>query len=867
MQKRRFTKTRQPSQIDVNAPSLTAMMGLDTDEQINNNNINDEHANSAAASRAAATYFDKYDRDDLQEALSSTSLDWLLSVDDTKIQVEPPVGLISNLKHVSDLDNVYILIPAPEDVGQPLELREIHQIVRELVKSIYVLNQTPGLSLETNFDLSTSCQMPSCFHDTRIGQLMISVDYMLKSIWHGAFFPKDKRSKFNERWRQAVNLNSLTGEAETRRSHQLIWKDAGFIDLASDEDFAEAFSALNASVTKDKKFTDERKFFMKSVNDLAMVLTFEQESVQCFRNLFVVDAETTISTRVRNQSLDLKGFERLQRQLHIQEQFAKQNLTNKEATRRELVLLKFISLLIPLLIGLKRRNKIPDVSTFLPSLTHEECKTDRELPPIIISESFFCKNFEASDHYIGLHGGIQFLRETPDSLLTPNLAIRDHFSSIVQTEELNNNKMSRAGPLLDSYPMIPIVIENQKYYVFSFDTETYYPVMPKIPRWVHAHYDEIAKLKPKRLPLSEIHIHEQFRKRYGYQKTVKLKQVPAGLKASAQRGLIAVFHTICRRQTLTSLGSLDVQGMSLLHEAALMNRPQIITQLAAMGLDVNVRRFNNTTELGIMPIHLAARAGAHESLAALVAFKADLAAYDSVGFTAIHYAAFFNNVNCLRILISKDRSLLELRARNDTKPTPLLLASTSGAIEALKFVVNLGADLGVLDKDGNSVLNIAVLHEHTHILEYFIKEDFPNAPVWMVLVKMLYENDIFYQQQASKCLEALTLTAKENWRPIVDANGIQALTALLETDDTSLLSLIVSVLCNIGEYEEVRKKVSAANAVSRLISLLSSPVSLVHSRVAVILGDLGCVDENQIKIAEAGVYFLSIPVERRKFAL
>ena len=110
MQKRRFTKTRQPSQIDLNAQSLTAMMGLETDEQINNNNLNNEHANSAAASRAAATYFDKYDRDDLQEALSLTSLDWLLSVDDTKIQVDPPIGLISNLKHVNDLDNVYILL-------------------------------------------------------------------------------------------------------------------------------------------------------------------------------------------------------------------------------------------------------------------------------------------------------------------------------------------------------------------------------------------------------------------------------------------------------------------------------------------------------------------------------------------------------------------------------------------------------------------------------------------------------------------------------------------------------------------------------------------------------------------------------------
>ena len=846
-----LSKTRKTSQLDVNGPNLSAIMGLENPDDTNNNADN-EHSSLVAASRAAATYFDKYDRDDLQEALTSTSLDWLLSVDETKIQVDPPVGLVSNLKKVHDLDDVIILIPAPKDVTKPLELRELHQILRELVTGIYIFNQVPSLSLETNFDRSTSCQMPVCYHDTRVGQLMISVDYMMKSIWHGAILPADKRSKFNERWKQAVNLNSLTGEPETRRSHQHIWKDAGLVDLATDEDFQEAFSKLNESVTADKKFFDEQKFFMKYVDDLAMVLTFRQESIKYFRNLFVVDSCGEISTKIRNQNIDMKSFERLQRQFHVQEQFIKINIENKEQIRRDMTLLKLVSLLIPILIGLKRKNKVPDVSKFLPTLTHEECKTDRELPPIVISENLFCKNFEGSDHYVGLHGGINFLRETPNDLFQPSLGIRQGFGTILQANENNANKLNRTGPLLDSYPLTPIEIDNEKYFIFSFDIETYYPVTPKIPKLIHAHYDEIAKLKPKKLPLSEIQIHEQFRKRYGYQKTVKLKQVPAGLKASAQRGMTAVFNTICRRQTITTLGSLDQQGMSLLHDAAAMNRPQIITQLVTMGLDVNVRRYNNASELGIMPIHLAARCGAEESIAALVAFKADLMAYDANGFTALHYAAYFNNVNCLRTLIHKDASLLELKTKFSTSSTPLLLASSSGAIEALQLLITLDADLNAKDSNGDSVVNIAVLHEHTHILEYFITEGFSEAPVWNVLVSMLNDESLFYQQQAAKCLEALTLKTKENWHCIVKADGIQALVSLLDTDDVPLLSLVVSVLCNIGEFSEVRQKVSSENAVPQLIGLLSCNVPLVHSRVAVILGDLGCLEENQARIAAEG---------------
>ena len=53
--------------------------------------------------------------------------------------------------------------------------------------------------------------------------------------------------------------------------------------------------------------------------------------------------------------------------------------------------------------------------------------------------------------------------------------------------------------------------------------ETFYPVSPPQPLWVHACYEKIKDLKPKRLPLSDVQMFEMFKKRYGTKQAIKLK--------------------------------------------------------------------------------------------------------------------------------------------------------------------------------------------------------------------------------------------------------------------------------------------------------------------------------------------------------
>jgi hypothetical protein len=107
------------------------------------------------------------------------------------------------------------MVPEDPDVAA-LDLREIHQIVRELTIGIYSLNQLPTVALEANFDQSTSIQLPPAYLDTKVGQVMCNIDYMMKALWHGAYFPKEKRTKFTERWRSNLDVNS-NGKPETKK--------------------------------------------------------------------------------------------------------------------------------------------------------------------------------------------------------------------------------------------------------------------------------------------------------------------------------------------------------------------------------------------------------------------------------------------------------------------------------------------------------------------------------------------------------------------------------------------------------------------------------------------------------------------------
>lgn len=172
---------------------------------------------NATANRMALQFFQKYERFEVQEMLAQTSFHWFLSQEEHRLPVEPPIGLVMGMKPFSK-DKCVIVLPMADRSKEEenIDFREVHQILRELVMGLYCLNQVPSITLEANFDQSTSCQIPPAYTDTKVGQVLIDIDYMMKALWHGAYFPKEKRLKFAEKWRSSLNVNAL-GVAETKK--------------------------------------------------------------------------------------------------------------------------------------------------------------------------------------------------------------------------------------------------------------------------------------------------------------------------------------------------------------------------------------------------------------------------------------------------------------------------------------------------------------------------------------------------------------------------------------------------------------------------------------------------------------------------
>lgn len=167
-----------------------------------------------AVQRNASAFFEKFDRSEVQELLTTTQLNWLSTKEDARSQFDMPCGIISQINNVGF--NTAILL-TPVDSTALLDYREVHQLIRELAVGIYCLNQIPSISLEANYDQSSSCQLPPAYYDTRIGQILINIDYMLKALWHGLYMPKEKRARFSELWRTILDIDQ-DGKPQTNRS-------------------------------------------------------------------------------------------------------------------------------------------------------------------------------------------------------------------------------------------------------------------------------------------------------------------------------------------------------------------------------------------------------------------------------------------------------------------------------------------------------------------------------------------------------------------------------------------------------------------------------------------------------------------------
>ncbi|KAM8934165.1 ankyrin and armadillo repeat-containing protein [Pelodytes ibericus] len=799
--------------------------------------------------RNANAFFDKFDRSEIQDLLAYTSSSWLASIDDVHLPLQLPSGLITEMSNLTQ-QNILLLSPVENEVR--LDCREVHQIIRELTMGIFCFNQVPSISLDANYDCSTSCQLPPAYYDTRVGQIMISVDYMIKAIWHGAYMTKEKRARFSQFWRSSMNIDS-NGQPKTNKDIFAEFCSAGLTDISTDPDFDGIYSQTSdLDPAYEPNSPDERKLFMNYVEHMTIKMTCLTLQVQRHENLFVYEASYCLSNilNLTEEYLDPVTYQRLQQRLTIHQKTVKENLEKKSEIRKNIAYLKLISFLVPFLLGLKKKLKVPDFSRLLPPFSDDNVKTERELPPLMLGQDFKCQHFQyPSNRYFHVHGGIDFDLGTP-SLEPVCEEIKGAYKEIMMTAARQIDGVLDLDTTYREYYPIPIMKFNGKsYYAIAIRLENYYQSMLK-NQWWGAVSSIVSSLKPKRLPLSDIQLHEQFKKKFGYKKAIKCKNLSFGLKYAAKRGLTAIFHTFCCKTPVSGLSVLDDVGYALIHHAAIHNRVAIVSQIAKVGLNLNQRRSDYFSSHGPTALHLAAQCGSLDVLYCLLALKADYKLYDKRGWMPIHFAAFYGNVLCIQALYRTDPSLLEMETASEYQSTPLLLSATSGSLDAVQYLISIGANWNKTDSMGNNIIHLAVLYFHTQILKHITELNIQELDVWKHLVDTLKSKDPHRIEMGARCLEVLCVIKKSYWEDIYKAGSISCLVDLLKSGHMNLECLAAGVLSNISNNVPVSKSLVESGAIPVLITLLCSQQPELQSRCSVILADIAQVDDNQYVIAQ-----------------
>ncbi|XP_046560339.1 serine/threonine-protein phosphatase 6 regulatory ankyrin repeat subunit B-like [Haliotis rubra] len=147
----------------------------------------------------------------------------------------------------------------------------------------------------------------------------------------------------------------------------------------------------------------------------------------------------------------------------------------------------------------------------------------------------------------------------------------------------------------------------------------------------------------------------------------------------------------------------DVYGDYILHYACLSgDRKTVEFVLSLDGVDINSRgRWSKT------PVMLAARWGHRDVVELLVSQGADVSLVDDDGNNILHYACIGRDRGTVEFVLSLDG--VDINSRGRWSTTPVMLAAWREHRDVVELLVSQGADVSLVDDDGNNILHYACL--------------------------------------------------------------------------------------------------------------------------------------------------------------
>ncbi|RDD41723.1 Transient receptor potential cation channel subfamily A member 1 [Trichoplax sp. H2] len=163
------------------------------------------------------------------------------------------------------------------------------------------------------------------------------------------------------------------------------------------------------------------------------------------------------------------------------------------------------------------------------------------------------------------------------------------------------------------------------------------------------------------------------------------------------------------------VNSKDDAGRTCLHYAALSNSISITELIIRKGADIEDRDTGGHT-----PLHLAVKKGCTQVIKKLFELGADITTTDSDGRHCVHYIAEQTDISTIQaVLENGGKELVE--CPDNEGLVPLRMVATEGNLPALYFLVQNGASMGTLDKEGNTLLHIAAKANHRDTIKQILK--------------------------------------------------------------------------------------------------------------------------------------------------
>lgn len=154
----------------------------------------------------------------------------------------------------------------------------------------------------------------------------------------------------------------------------------GLVDITNDPDFYGIYDEdMNEDPTYEPNSPEEKAIFMKYAENIMLKLTFSTTQVQQHENVFIFETDYWLTNAIKytQDYLDICTYQRLQQRLYLQKKVIQKHFEKKKEIRKGMGYLKLICFLIPFLLSLKKKMKVPYLNSLLPPFSGRRTSKNR----------------------------------------------------------------------------------------------------------------------------------------------------------------------------------------------------------------------------------------------------------------------------------------------------------------------------------------------------------------------------------------------------------------------------------------------------------------------------------------------------------